>query len=187
VDFRVLHHMASGQQGVFTRAQAKAAGASPYQLAGRIRRGEWVIVLGDVLAPAGLPITARVRDAAALLDLPGAVLGGPTAAKRFGLMPEVERTFVVAPTKRRAPRGVTIVRGRLATDDVVRVGGWPATAPARTVVDCMRLLPDDDAVKVLERSLGRRLVTPEQLECKVAERKGMRGTPRLLSLLRLAD
>lgn len=140
-------------------------------------------ILGDVLAPAGLPITTAVKEAAALLDLPGAVLGGPTAAKRFGLMPEAERIYVAAPTKRRAPRGVTILRGRLAADDVVRTGGWPMTAPVRTVVDCMRVLADDDATKVLERALERRLVTPEQVERKVAERKGMRGAPRLLKLL----
>jgi hypothetical protein len=118
-----------------------------------------------------------------LLDLPGAVLGGPTAATRFGLMPGSERVYVAAPTKRRAPRGVTILRGRLAAADVVRSGGWPMTAPARTVVDCMRLLPDEQACELMERAVRGRLVSHGQIAHKVSERKGMRGTPRLLRLL----
>src|SRR4051812_33150620 len=93
MDFRALYHLAAGQQGVFTRAQAAQAGASAYQVRSRVNRGEWVVVLGDVLAVAGLPLTQRVREAAALLELPGTVLGGPSAAYRYGLVAPGERVF----------------------------------------------------------------------------------------------
>lgn len=183
MDFRALQQTASAQQGVFTRAQAVRAGASAYQISARIRSGEWVVVLGDVLAATGLPITVRVREAAALLDLPGTVLGGPTAARRFGLVPATDRIYVAGVTQMRPPRTVTVIRGRLRADDVIRRGGWPMTAPARTVVDCLRLLPEDEAIRILERAIARGIATRGELEQKVAERRGMRGTPRLRRLL----
>jgi hypothetical protein len=157
------------------------AGASAYQISARLRHGEWVIVLGDVLAVAGLPVTTRVREAAALLDMPGTVLGGPTAARRLGLMAAPERIYVAGQVNRRLPTGVTLVRGRLRADDVIRDGGWPMTSPARTVVDSLRLLPDDEALRLLDRARARGI--REEVERKVAERRGMAGTPRLRRLL----
>jgi hypothetical protein len=184
MDIRAVYHLAASQQGVCTRAQAVQAGASAYQVRSRVARGEWVVVLGNVLAVAGLPITQRVREAAALLELPGTVLGGPSAARRYGLVNEVERVFVVGAAYRSVPKGVTILRGRVSADDVVWRDGWTLTAPARTVLDCMRLLADDPAREVLERALDRRLVTAEQMAQRIRDRRGLRGTPRLAQLFR---
>jgi hypothetical protein len=187
MDFQALYHVAAGQHGLFTRAQALRAGASAYQIKARIERGEWVVVLAGVLAIAGLPVTQRVREAAALLELPGTVLGGPSAARRYGLVEEVARIFVVGAVFRRSPKGVTILRERVSTNDVVWRDGWTLTTPARTVLDCMRLLADDPARTLLKRALDRRLVTHEQMAQRIRDRKGRPGTPRLLGLLRSSD
>jgi hypothetical protein len=183
MDVKGLNKLAAGQHGLFTRAQARRLGASAHLVRHRIYTGEWVVVLGDVLAVAGLPLTRRVRQAAALLDLPATVLAGPSAARLLGLDCPDHRIFVAGQTSRRAPAMVRVLREPVPVSDVMRVDGFPVTVPARTTIDCMRVLRDEQAVALLEAALRAGRVSAKELACRVQERAGRRGTPRLVALL----
>jgi hypothetical protein len=183
MDFPGLHRLATAQQGLFTRDQARRLGASPYVLRHKVSTGEWVVVLGDVLAVAGLPLSHRVRERAALLHLPGTVLAGPSAARHHGLMCPDNRIFVAGDTQRQAPTLVRILRTPLGTADVVRLNGVPATELALTVVDCLSILRDEQATDLLDAVLRTKRATRDAIGERIQERIGRRGTPRLIKFL----
>lgn len=187
MDARGLHKLAAAQQGLFTRDQARRLGASVYLVRQKVYTGEWVVVLGDVLAVAGLPLTRRIRENAALLHLPGTVLGGPTAARRHGLACPDNRIFVAGDTRRRAPAMVRVLRFPVPSADVVRLNGIPVTSLPRTVLDCLDVLRDEQATDLLDRATGGGYVARQQLSERVPERVGRKGTPRLVRLLKAAQ
>ena len=62
MDRERLARMARLQFGLVTRAQARACGFSTYQIARRLRAGEWQVVVGSALSVSGLRATASIRD-----------------------------------------------------------------------------------------------------------------------------
>jgi hypothetical protein len=183
MDARGLHRLAVAQQGLFTRDQARRLGASAYLVRHKVSVGEWVVVLGDVFAVSGLPLTRRVRENAALLHIPGTVLAGPTAARRHGLACPDNRIFVAGATRRRAPAMVRVLRAAVPSRDVVRLHGCTMTSLPRTVVDCLDVLRDEQATDLLDAVVLSGRTTREELACRIQERVGRRGTPRLVRLL----
>src|SRR5690348_17017977 len=69
VDASALAGIAAAPSGLFTRVQARSCGYSPCQVRRRLGTGEWVRVLGPVLAPAATRISVRARDVAATLAM----------------------------------------------------------------------------------------------------------------------
>jgi len=142
------------QHMLFTRAQARAAGYSYHRTRQRICAGAWTPVLGPVLAPADIPITAALRDRALVLALPTAVLAGPSAARAHRIpVPDTGQYFLLRTGKRRALAGTRLLRGTPPTVDITTVDRLPVTTAARTVFDCLRLLPDPDAAELLTTAL----------------------------------
>jgi len=184
---RDLAAFAAEQCGLFTRAQARRCGYSEYQVRRRIRTGEWQQVLPSVLAPAGTLVTPGVRDRAALLAVPHGVLAGPSAARRHGMAVRDPRTFLaVGPAYHARIPQVRLIRDALADPDVQVIDGVPLTGQERTVVDCLRLLPERDAVEFLDRALRAGWITPERLAWRAHDLAGRRGGPRLARMSRLA-
>src|SRR5262249_19876391 len=62
-----LAAVAARQYGLFTRAQARQLGYSAFQVRQRLRTGDWRVLLGSVLAFAGVADSAQLRDRAAQL------------------------------------------------------------------------------------------------------------------------
>jgi hypothetical protein len=79
VDPVALARIAARQYGLFTRGQAGRCGFSADMIRRRLATGEWIRVLGTVLAPAGTCLTAVHSDRAAGLAVRSAVLAGSTA------------------------------------------------------------------------------------------------------------
>lgn len=114
-----------------------------------------------------------------------------SAARVFGLprplagWPQPEFTTSRGPTRRRAGvhiRVASMVRGELlaGTDFVV-------TSPARILADCLRTLPEPDALAMVDAALHRGLVTEAAvLECLGRQAKWP-GIARARRLLTLAD
>jgi len=75
-----------------------------------------------------------------------------------------------------------VLRDPLRTDDIRIADGMRITCPARTVVDCMRLLPDDAALTLADRALQRGWISVGELRGRVREMVGRHGTPRLARL-----
>lgn len=184
---RALGQIASDQCGLFTRAQAIACGYTAYQIRRRLATGRWRTVLGPVLARSGTRVTPDLSDVAAHLALDGSVLAGPSAARRHGIPVRDQRTYLaVGARDRRALRGVQIMREHLAPRDVMSIGGLLVTSQARTVFDCLRILPDRAATELLERALQAGWITAEGLGARVHLFAGRHGAKRLVGLTRVA-
>ncbi len=185
VDPSALRQIAADNHGVFTRAHARECGFSDGQIRHRVRRGEWRRVLGPVFAPAGVRVTASVRDVAAQLAIPGAVLSGPSAARRYGFDLSDARTCVTAgPAYRTRLPAIVLLRDRLDPCDVRLTDGLLMTSRERAVFDCLRLLPDGPAQALLDRALLLDWTTVGDLVVRVRGHVGRRGAPRLVRLLR---
>lgn len=187
VDDAALAALAAGQQGLFTRRQAAVLGYTSYQIRHRIADGRWQEFGGGVLAEAGVRRTVALREAAALLAVPGAVLAGPSAARRHGLDCPDGRIFLAAGSVRRAHAlGAVRLPGPVPVADVVHRGGCLTTSASRTLVDCCLLLAAEPALDLLTAALRTQVVTLDGLAPRVHAHAGRRGAPRLARLMRAA-
>jgi hypothetical protein len=120
-------------------------------------------------------------QAANLLLPPGSALSHRSAAIIHGVnllgyaeRPAMEVT-VPPPDRLRPDDGLTVYRARLPTADVVRRGGLPVTAPARTAFDLGRDPDQVAAVIALDALLHHRVIRPGALRTIADERLGWPG------------
>ncbi|MGI5179691.1 hypothetical protein ACQEVZ_25505 [Dactylosporangium sp. CA-152071] len=150
-----------------------------------MQAGDWSPVVRDVFADRGLPVTPRLRDVAAQLALPGAVLAGPSAARWHGWEVPSTETFVAFPGRRPRLRHVHVVPVDLPATDICTVDQQQVTTPSRTVFDCARLLPDGAASALLATALQECWTTMPDLATRIRDATGRHGTPRLVRLVRM--
>lgn len=162
-----LSPLAAGQEGLFTRAQALAAGYTERELKSLTRPGgEFFVVSHGVYAERSLVAALdsvgrwRLKDRAALLvSQAPCILSHDSAARLLGISTlEVEspgsHVTSVGKTGARRSAGITRHRDMLPVCVEVR-GGVPATSYARTAIDIGRLhgfrhgLVSTDAVRTL--------------------------------------
>ena len=171
--------------GLFTRRHAGERGFSPGQIRRRIVRGEWRVVLGSVLGPAGLSITPAVRDAAVQLAVPQSILSGPSALRLRGMDPLSDDTCItVGPDHHVRLSGIRVLRDQLASSDIQSLVGVITTSRSRAVLDCLRLLPDDDAIRLLDLALLRGWIELPELVGLVRAHTGRKGAKRLAGMVR---
>lgn len=145
-------------------------GVGESQIRTRVRRGQWLRLYPGVFGVAGLPRLGQLQ-AALLYAGPGAVLCGPTAAERFGLLPVAAAIHVGVPTQRRVRHqpGLRVLRISCLTDaDVWVREGLPTTRPDRTLVDLLRRLPRREGEAVLCAALQRRITTTSHVRVAAA-------------------
>jgi very-short-patch-repair endonuclease len=115
------------------------------------------------------------------------VLGGPSAARWSGIEVPWPCPFVLVPvTSRREPHNITVLREPVADDELVLRDGMLLTRPARTVVDCLRVLPQRTGVAFLDRALQQGWITFDELVTRTQMLCGRRGAPRLVRHVRTA-
>jgi hypothetical protein len=187
VDAARLQRLARRQLGLFTRADAIACGFTPYPIRRRVGAGQWQRVRGRVFVFRGGAVTARVAAAAAQLAVHRSVVAGPSAALWYDLPVGQPGLWLwTGPTGRGSVPGVHLIRDVLAPGDVGRGDGIPVTGPGRTVFDCLRVLPVEPALRVLDRALHRGWVHPGDLAGRVRDHAGGRGVARAKRLLAAA-
>jgi very-short-patch-repair endonuclease len=183
-----LRRLARRQRGLFTRAQARACGYSAKQIRQRVRAGRWQAVIGSTLAEAGLVLTPVLSDRAAHLAVAGSVLAGPAAARDWGMpVPPSPPYLAVGVDHHPSLAGARFIRTTLDPRDVCLSDGARVTGRERTIVDCLRLLPEADAQSLLDRALQRRWMDLDGLARRVGVHSGQPGKHRLVRLLRLAS
>ena len=177
---------AARQLGLFTRAQAAGCGYSPFQVRRRLRGGEWHQVCGPVLAFRGRQLTAPVLAAAAHLAVPGSVIAGPSAALWYDLPTRTTGRWlwVGRPGRCRVP-GVRTFCDPLGKHDTRHADGMLITGPGRNVFDCLRILPDELALRMVDRALQRGWTTCGELKRRVHQFAGRHGAPRLARLMEI--
>ena len=176
--------IAATQAGVFTRAQARAAGWSAKQEARLLRRGERVRVVGGSYVRAGTPVDLVVRATAARL-LTGGVLSHRSAAVLWQLpVADDGRVHVtVRPQDNPLLAGLVVDRRQPIDDaELDLVDGALVTSRLRTLADRLGTLPPLQAQHLLDRTLLRRWADPGDLDARVRVATGLRGTPPLLRL-----
>lgn len=184
MDPQPLVRLASRQSGLFTRTQARACGYSYGQIRRRLDTGEWCEIRGAALAFRGTVSTAWVLDHAAALSIRGSVLAGPSAARTFDIPVPAGRTcLIVGPHGGSRLAGVQLLYEDVDPRDIGRYNGAAVTRRARTVVDCLRLLPEPAAFDLLDRALQRGWLTQDDLAARVRGLAGRRGSPRLRKML----
>jgi hypothetical protein len=186
MDDAKLRHIARTQEGLFTREQAMSCGFSSWQVTRRIANGTWTRIVGSVLTSSNAPLTGSARDRAVLLATPGGVLAGPAAARRWDIPVPDPRPCVAVGRNRQTKLGggIHVIRDDIEQADLTIFEGLPITSIERTVFDCVRLLPDEAALDVLDVALRRRLITFEDFCARVRGYVGRPGVPRLVGIVR---
>jgi very-short-patch-repair endonuclease len=175
----VLAKIASRQFGVLSLAQARSAGLSYDVVRHRVRVGALVPVDRGVFRLPGNPVTWEQRAMSALLVVGSdCVLYGRSAATVWKLdLPEPGQVEVVSGDAHwRAPSAAVVLhRSRdLPPGDRTRVGSFPVTTLARTLVDVAVGLDFEALVRVVDEALSRRVARPDQLD-EVAARLATPG------------
>jgi len=185
VDRRQLERIARRQMGLFTRAQARESSFTAKMIRARVRSGAWQPVNGRVLANVGVRLTPRIRDRAAQLAVPGSVLAGASAARVWGI-PTPDAAPCLALTRDGHPSlsGVRLLRTAIDRRDILMSDGSALTSRERTVFDCLRLLPVEEAADLLDRALQQRWITIENLTLRLHAHVGRLGAGQIRRLLR---
>ncbi len=188
----------SARGGVFTRADALAAGYDADEIRRRLRSGRWVRVRRGIFAVPGSDgapdrrLEHLLRAAAALAALGGrAVASHRTAALALGVpllggVPEQVEVTSSRSRSRRAP-GVIVHPAALPEAEVGRSGGLLLTSAARTAVDLSRTLPFREAVMAVDHCRNRGLAGHRELATVLAGQRSSWGAPQARRVLDFSD
>lgn len=150
--------LAARQHGVVARRQLLAAGVSPAEVEGRVRRGLLIPLHRSVYAVGHTGLRPSGHRLAAVLACgDGAVLSHRSAAAHWDLRSSAATLIDVTNTSgsgRRRP-GVRVHRGALEPWERTTHDGVPVTTPARTLLDVAEV--------VRRRALERTAAAAEQL------------------------
>ena len=190
-----LASLAERQNSVVTTAQARECGYSPDEIRGLVRSGAWVALRRgryvDAEAWQQLDQHGRLaaRAAAVLLGFRTTVaaVSHVTAAGLWELpVRGVSRRPIEVTTASGNPRrmtGLVVHAHQLPVADLTMVGGWLlSTSPARTVADCLRTVPFEDAVALADAALHRGITDVEAIRRALGNpsRPGSRAAERVL-------
>ncbi|CCG05477.1 type IV toxin-antitoxin system AbiEi family antitoxin domain-containing protein [Blastococcus saxobsidens] len=194
----LLRAVAERQHGLFTAVDAHRAGYAHAEIRHLCNSGRWHRLRRGIYVGAetldGVDGDHRhLLDCVAVflaLDRPAAALSHHTAARLMGLPVRRRRDAVVRltdPAHGRTGQGFVVSRGPLDPSEISIREPLRLTAPARTLVDCAREWPLEDAVVAMDAALLADRTTREQLVDAVARARGWPGAPRAGRALSLAD
>ena len=171
--------VARRQDGVFTRRQALAEGATPAQVRRRVANGRWLRVVGDGFVLAGTMVTARRRVTSAALTWPDAVVCLRAAAQLHGYpVDDGAEVDVIVPARRTGRRGLITHELRLEAAEIVRRGNARVTSPRRTLFDCLGRLPGPESDALAAWAIARGLLDRYDLAQDLGRRPRWWGNAR---------
>ena len=196
----LLRAAADRQLGLFTALDARRVGYEHGEIRHLCAAGTWTRVrrgvygLTDEVASARAAGRQHAIDCTAvLLDLgrPEAAISHTSALRLLGLparralLPDTVR--LTHPALWRRGKGFTVNQAPLPPADVTLRGPLRLTTPARTLVDCAREWPLEDAVVAMDAALLRGTVAPTGLATAVVAARSWPGAPRAARAAGLAD
>ena len=191
--------MAERQSGLFTAADTLRAGYAHPEIRGLRSTGRWVTLRrGVYMTSDDLRLAEeegrrhRVDCLAVLLFLgrPRTAVSHASAARVWGLPAPRREGDVLRftdPDRWRTGRGFVLSHAPLRPGDVWSAGPLRVTSPVRTLVDCARGWPLEDAVIAMDAALLAGRTTPADLAAGVAAAAGWRGAARAARAAGLAD
>lgn len=180
---------------MFTKAELNAAGVDEPIIRSLVVEGRLVRHDRGIYAPrlegTPDPMTVRIRAHNAAASGGTHVYTHTSAARIWGLSVWRTRPLVhVAHASRRGDGGPSgdVVRHnqRIPEREVRVVDGLRVTSLERTIIDCARLLPFEQAMVIADSGLAHRADT-DWLQRLVVEGKATRGIRKVREILRLAD
>jgi predicted transcriptional regulator of viral defense system len=195
----LLRAAAERHLGLFTAADARRAGYGHpeiRQLCGagtwrRLRRGVYVTAQEfTAIEEGGRLLQAECLAVLLELSRQTAVISHDSAARLWGLPVRRQLTGAVRltdPTLSRQGRGYRITQAPLPAGDVATSGPFRLTAPGRTLLDCAREWPLDDAVVAMDAALLAGTVSSLELAELVVALRGWSGAGRAARAVTLAD
>jgi len=188
---REVARVARHQDGLVTRAQAIAAGASPRIIEHRLELGLWIRDGAGLYRMAGVPVTwpQRVR-AACLIAAPGAVASHRTAAALYlvsGIRPGRIEITVAEGGSARNPLARVHRSKFLERADCGRVGGIPVTRPARAMIDSAGQMSPETLEEGVDDILCRRLATLSEFWARLDQLGARRGSRAMRTVLEAWD
>lgn len=190
-----LVSLAERQNSVVTTAQARECGYSTDEIRGLVRGGTWVAlrrgryVAAEVWQALDGHGRLAARSAAVLLGFRTTV-AAVSHATAAGLMElpvtGLSRRPIEVTTASGNPRrvaGLVVHAHQLPASDLAMAGGWLlSTSPARTIADCLRTAPFEDAVALADAALHRGITEIEAIRRALGSpsRPGSRAAERVL-------
>lgn len=174
-----IPEIALAQDGMFTRAQARAGGWSDDRQRTLLRSGTWRQLAGPVLHHGGLEIGPWQRARAVSLTA-GLVVSHETAGALWGLHVGESLHGIGHVLRRTSP--VVRHRLRLRDGEQTEVAGLRVTSPLRTITDLLCSLAQETAVSMATDALQKGLLVPADLTHAAARAHGRTGAPRAREL-----
>lgn len=196
----LLQSAARRQRGLFTAVDARRAGYEHGEIRQLCATGRWrrlrrgIYVTADDLARAEEDGRMHQLDCLAVLlavDRPAAALSHGTASRLWGF-PQRRRAGegliqLTDPSHGGTGRGFHISRAPLDRHEIAVRGPFRLTTPARTLIDCARALPLEDAVVAMDAALLADRVTRAHLREAVSRARSWRGGRSAVRALSLTD
>ena len=195
----LLQTAARRQRGLFTAADARRAGYEHAEIRRLCTSGRWrrlrrgVYITADDLSAAEQSRRLHQLECLAVLlsiDRPTAAISHHSAARLWGFPQRRGGREVVQLTDfthGRSGRGFHITRAPLEPAEVRVLRPFRLTTPSRTLIDCAREWPLEDAVVAMDAALLRGHVTPLQLRDAASRALSWRGGRRADRALSLTD
>lgn len=195
----IIAAIAARQHGVVTARQCRQAGLTEGQVKTLCRDGRWLrLNQGSYFVNAemvdGVPPRQSLIHAALLSAGPHAVAVLATAAELHGIagLRNDDTIHLSLPGPAARPRrssdpDVRLHQFVLRSDDITIMDGCVVTTAARTVADLMLRADRYTAVSMLDSSLNRRILLPEDLDLVRALMTGRRGATRARPWVAEAD
>ncbi|WP_405491434.1 DUF559 domain-containing protein [Nocardia sp. NBC_00511] len=137
-----------------TRAELRAAGVPISTIDNRCRSGHYTRLLPGVYCTTEPTTVLKCR--AVIAWIPAAVLSHRTAAWIHGMLSEPPRIEATVPTGvyRRPPPWLRLYRRNLAPESIDDTADLRMTVPARTLLDCLTVLPKSEAAALIDHNVG---------------------------------
>jgi predicted transcriptional regulator of viral defense system len=176
-----LWHIASGQRGYFTAAQAREAGYSYQAQRYHAQRGNWTLVDRGIYRFREFDSLPGGEDDHlvrwALWSRGRATVSHTTALSvhDLGTANPSEIHLTVPPSFRQKDSAVILHRADLADDEIEERDGYRVTPPVRAIVECAAARVDQDQLhSAVAEALDRGLATRRRL-LHAAQRLGARA------------
>ncbi|WP_411969450.1 type IV toxin-antitoxin system AbiEi family antitoxin domain-containing protein [Geodermatophilus sp. YIM 151500] len=193
----LLRAAAERQAGLFTSADARRAGHGHDEIRALCSAGTWVRLRRGVFTTAELAATPAGRSHATAclavqlsLDRPTAVISHGSAARLHGwpVWTGLDRTVrLTDPAQWRSRPGYRMACAPLPPEHVWERGPYRLTSAARTLVDCAREWPLEDAVVAMDAALLAGATTSAGLRQVATSQQSWRGATQARRAVDLAD
>lgn len=185
---RRLATLTKTQRGVVSSAQLRAIGFSRNMVAHRLGIGRLIRLSQGLFALAGVTMTARSRQWAALLTIGADAVISHLSA--LGLMRVRPDPMVVDVTCRRAFHrrdGIRLHRASLDPDEITVIDGVRVTTPSRTLFDVGTMLGAKAHARVANEALMQGLCELADLHAAHDRHAGRPGSVAFRRLLKALD